>query len=59
MTEPITNIDDAYEFFYKLIQIIMQLKLHINNETLLSDKVERIKILTPPNLYLAATSIAK
>ena len=51
MTEPITNIDDAYGFFYKSSQIIMRLKPHIKNEKLLSYKVERIKIHSS-NLYL-------
>ena len=49
MTEAITNIDDAYEFFYDSRSIIMRLKKEITPDTNLSDKLERLKILIPDN----------
>ena len=49
MTEPITRIDDAYEFFYDSGRITMRLKKEITSETKLSDKPERLTILIPVN----------
>ena len=50
MKEPITNIDDAYEFFYDSgLSITMRLKKEITPETKLSEKLERLKLLIPEN----------
>ena len=50
MKEPITNIDDAYEFFYDSgLSITMRWKKEITPETKLSDELERLKILIPDN----------
>ena len=50
MKEPITNIDDAYEFFYNSgLSITMRLKKEITPETKLSDELDRMKILIPSN----------
>jgi len=50
MTEPITNIDDVYEFFYDSGRIIMRLKPHITNEIPLIPKLESLKILISQDL---------
>ena len=50
MTEPITNIDEAYEFFYDSgLSITMRLKKEITPETKLSEELERLKLLIPDN----------
>ena len=49
MTQPITNIDDAYEFFYDSGRIIMRLKPHITNKIPLTPKLESLKILISQN----------
>ena len=48
--EPITNIDDAYEFFYDSgLSITMRLKKEITPETKLNDELESMKNLIPDN----------
>ena len=50
MKEPITNIDDAYKFFYDSgLSITMRLKKEITPETKLSEELERLKLLIPDN----------
>ena len=50
MTEPITNIDDTYEFFFDSgLSIIMRFKKEIPPEIKLNDKLERMKIMIPVN----------
>ena len=49
MIEPITKLDDAYEFFYDSGHIIMRLKPHITNKTPLNPKLESLKILISQN----------
>ena len=50
MKDTITNIDDAYEFFYDSgVSITMRLKKEITPETKLSDELDRMKILIPSN----------
>ena len=49
MTEPITNLNDAFDLFFEGGAVRLRLKEGITRETLLDEKLEKLKILIPEN----------
>ena len=49
MTEPITNLNDAFDLFFEGGAVRLRLKEGITRETLLDKKLEKLKILIPEN----------
>ena len=49
MTEPITNLNDAFDFFFEGGTVRLRLKEGITRETLLDKKLKKLKILIPEN----------
>ena len=47
MTEPITNLDDAFDLFFEGGSVRLRLKEGITRETLLEKRLEKLKILIP------------
>ena len=47
MTELITNFNDAFDLFFEGGTVRLRLKEGITRETLLDEKLEKIKILIP------------
>ena len=49
MTKPITNLNDAFDLFFEGGTVQLRLKEVIIRETLLDEKLEKLKILIPDN----------
>ena len=49
MTKPITNLNDAFDLFFEGGTVKLRLKEGIIRETLLDEKLEKLKILIPDN----------
>ena len=49
MTKPITNLNDAFDLFFEGCTVQLRLKEGIIRETLLDEKLEKLKILIPDN----------
>ena len=49
MTKPIANLNDAFDLFFEGGTIRLRLKEGITRETLLDEKLEKLKILIPDN----------
>ena len=47
MTKPITKFDDAFDVLYESGGFHLRLKEGVTPETLLSEKLEKLKILVP------------
>ena len=47
MTEPITNLNDAFDLFVEGGTVRLRLKEGITRETLLNERLEKLKILIP------------
>ena len=52
MTKPITDLNDAFDLFFEGGTVRLRLKEGITCETLLDEKLERLKILIPKNHLL-------
>ena len=55
MTEPITNLNDAFDLFFVGGTVRLRLKEWITRETLLDERLEKLKILIPENLTKTTT----
>ena len=49
MTKSITNLNDAFDLFFEGGTVHLRLKEGISRETLLDEKLEKLKILIPEN----------
>ena len=49
MTEPITNLNDAFDLFFEGGTVRLRLKEGITRETPLGEKLKKLKILIPEN----------
>ena len=49
MTKPITKLNDAFDLFFEGGSVQLRLKEGIIRETLLDEKLEKLKILIPDN----------
>ena len=49
MKKPITNFNDAFDLFFEGGTVRLRLKEGITCETLLDEKLEKLKILIPEN----------
>ena len=49
MTKPITNLNDAFDLFFEGGTVRLRLKEGITRETLLDERLEKLKILIPEN----------
>ena len=49
MTKPITDLNDAFDLFFEGGTVQLRLKEEIIRETLLDEKLEKLKILIPDN----------
>ena len=49
MTKPITNLNDAFDLFFKGGTVRLRLREGITRETLLDGNLEKLKILIPEN----------
>ena len=49
MTKLITNLNDAFDLFFEGGTVQLRLKEGIIRETLLDEKLEKLKILIPDN----------
>ena len=47
MTEPITNLNDTFDLFFEGGAVRLQLKEGITRETLLDERLEKLKFLIP------------
>ena len=55
MTEAITNLNDAFDLFFEGGTVRLRLKEGITRETLLDERLEKLKILIPENLTKTTT----
>ena len=55
MTEPITNLNAAFDLFFEGGTVRLRLKEGITRETLLDERLEKLKILIPENLTKTTT----
>ena len=49
MTEPITNFNDAFDLFFEGGTVRLRLKEGVTRETLLDERLEKLKVLIPEN----------
>ena len=49
MTEPITNLNDTFDLFFEGGTVRLRLKEGITRETLLDERLEKLKFLIPEN----------
>ena len=49
MKHPVTNLDDAFDLFFEGGTVRLRLKEGITSETLLDERLEKLKILIPEN----------
>tara|TARA_B100001939_G_C16644032_1_gene488833 strand:- start:319 stop:492 length:174 start_codon:yes stop_codon:yes gene_type:complete len=49
MTKPITNLNDAFDLFFKGGTVRLRLKEGITRDTPLGENLEKLKILIPEN----------
>ena len=47
MTKPITDLNDSFDLFFEGGTVRLRLKEGITRETLLDEKLEKLKILIP------------
>ena len=59
MTEPITNLNDAFDLFFQGGSVRLRLKEGITRETLLDEKLEKLKLLIPENPVVNDRKIKK
>ena len=55
MTKPITDFNDAFDLFFEGGTVRLRLKEGITRETLLDEKLEKLKILISENLTKTTT----
>ena len=49
MTESITNLNDAFDLFFEGGAVRLRLKEGVTRETLLDEKLDKLKFLIPEN----------
>ena len=49
MTKPITDLNDAFDLFFERGTVRLRLKEGITRETLLDERLEKLKFLIPEN----------
>ena len=49
MTKPITDLNDAFDFFFEGGTVRLRFKEGITRDTPLGEKLEKLKILIPEN----------